>query len=86
MIEFDIPDSETQKAISSLLNPLDDKIALNRKLNATLEAMAQALFQSWFVDFDPVKAKLAAVRCGRDPEQAAMAAIACKLVVPPGKP
>ena len=48
--------------------------------------MAQALFQSWFVDFDPVKAKLAAVRCGRDPEQAAMAAIACKLVVPPGKP
>jgi type I restriction enzyme S subunit len=48
--------------------------------------MARALFQSWFVDFDPVKAKLAAVRCGRDPEQAAMAAIACKLVVPPGKP
>ena len=85
-VEFDIPDSETQKAISNLLNPLDDKIALNRKLNATLEAMAQALFQSWFVDFDPVKAKLAAVRCGRDPEQAAMAAIACKLVVPPGKP
>jgi type I restriction enzyme S subunit len=82
-VELDIQD---QQQIAYILSTLDDKIALNRKLNATLEARAQALFQSWFVDFDPVKAKLAAVRCGRDPEQAAMAAIACKLVVPPGKP
>lgn len=85
-IEVDLPDSKIQSGIAKVYRSLDDKIALNRKLNATLEAMAQALFQSWFVDFDPVKAKLAAVRCGRDPEQAAMAAIACKLVVPPGKP
>jgi type I restriction enzyme S subunit len=75
-----------QKLIANFLLSLDRKIALNKKMNATLEAMAQALFKSWFVDFDPVKAKLAAVRCGRDPEKAAMAAIACKLVVPPGKP
>jgi type I restriction enzyme S subunit len=85
-IEFKIPGLNTQKKISSILNPLDEKIELNQKMNATLEAMAQGLFKSWFVDFDPVKAKLAAVRCGRDPEKAAMAAIACKLVVPPGKP
>ena len=75
-----------QKLIANFLLSLDRKIALNKKMNATLEAMAQALFKSWFVDFDPVKAKLAAVRSGRDPEKAAMAAIACKLVVPPGKP
>ena len=85
-LELKLPSIEEQRTIAHILSTLDDKIALNRKLNATLEAMAQALFQSWFVDFDPVKAKLAAVRCGRDPEQAAMAAIACKLVVPPGKP
>lgn len=75
-----------QDDIVEILFTLDRKIALNKKMNTTLEAMAQALFKSWFVDFDPVKAKLAAVRCGRDPEKAAMAAIACKLIVPPGKP
>jgi type I restriction enzyme S subunit len=47
-----------QKAIAAVLAALDDKIELNRRINATLEAMAQALFQSWFVDFDPVRAKL----------------------------
>ncbi len=41
-----------------MLGALDDKIDLNRRMNATLEAMARALFQSWFVDFDPVRAKL----------------------------
>ena len=41
-----------------MLGALDDKIELNRRMNATLEAMARALFQSWFVDFDPVRAKL----------------------------
>ena len=86
LFEFPSISIDTQRSVAHILSSLDDKIALNRKLNATLEAMAQALFKSWFVDFDPVKAKLAAVRCGRDPEQAAMAAIACKLVVPPGKP
>lgn len=47
-----------QKAIAGVLGALDDKIELNRRMNATLEAMARALFQSWFVDFDPVRAKL----------------------------
>jgi type I restriction enzyme S subunit len=48
---------EEQKAIAHILGTLDDKIELNRKTNATLEAMAKALFKSWFVDFDPVRAK-----------------------------
>ena len=43
-----------QKAIAHILGSLDDKIELNRRMNATLEGMAQALFKSWFVDFDPV--------------------------------
>ncbi|MCE5182155.1 MAG: restriction endonuclease subunit S [Betaproteobacteria bacterium] len=47
-----------QKAIARILGTLDDKIELNRRMNATLEAMARVLFQSWFVDFDPVRAKL----------------------------
>jgi type I restriction enzyme S subunit len=47
----------TQKAIAHILGTLDDKIELNRKTNETLEAMAKALFKSWFVDFDPVRAK-----------------------------
>ena len=53
-----IPPTATREAIASVLGALDDKIELNRRMNATLEAMARALFQSWFVDFDPVRAKL----------------------------
>lgn len=52
------PPLAEQKAIAAALGALDDKIELNRRMNATLEAMARALFQSWFVDFDPVRAKL----------------------------
>jgi len=59
-----IPPVAEQKAIAAVLGALDDKIELNRRMNATLEAMARALFQSWFVDFDPVRAKLD----GRKPE------------------
>jgi type I restriction enzyme S subunit len=51
------PPLAEQKAIASVLGALDDKIELNRRMNATLEAMARALFQSWFVDFNPVRAK-----------------------------
>lgn len=47
-----------QKAIAAVLGALDDKIELNRRMNATLEAIARALFKSWFVDFDPVRAKM----------------------------
>ena len=55
---FRLPPLEAQTVIGSILGALDDKIELNRRMNATLEAMARALFQSWFVDFDPVRAKL----------------------------
>lgn len=47
-------DEDEQRAIARILGTLDDKIELNRRMNETLEAMAQALFKSWFVDFDPV--------------------------------
>jgi type I restriction enzyme, S subunit len=57
-LTIDVPPLEVQTAIGSILKALDDKIELNRRMNATLEAMARALFQSWFVDFDPVRAKL----------------------------
>ena len=50
-------DLNKQRAIAHILGTLDDKIELNRRTNDTLEAMAQALFKSWFVDFDPVRAK-----------------------------
>lgn len=53
-----LPPLAEQKAIAAVLGTLDDKIELNRRMNVTLEAMARALFQSWFVDFDPVRAKL----------------------------
>jgi type I restriction enzyme S subunit len=52
-----VPPLPEQKAIANILGTLDDKIELNRKTNETLEAMAKALFKSWFVDFDPVRAK-----------------------------
>lgn len=53
-LPFILPPLPEQKAIAHILGSLDDKIELNRRMNATLEGMAQALFQSWFVDFDPV--------------------------------
>ena len=53
-IKVKIPPLPEQKAIAHILGSLDDKIELNRRMNETLEAMAQALFKSWFVDFDPV--------------------------------
>jgi type I restriction enzyme S subunit len=52
-----LPPISEQRAIADILGPLDDRIALNRRMNETLEAMARALFKSWFVDFDPVRAK-----------------------------
>lgn len=53
-LEILLPPLPEQKAIAHVLGSLDDKIELNRRMNATLEGMAQALFKSWFVDFDPV--------------------------------
>jgi type I restriction enzyme S subunit len=57
-LEVPSPPLAEQRAIAAVLGALDDKIELNRRMNATLEAMARALFQSWFVDFDPVRAKM----------------------------
>ncbi|MFN9644857.1 MAG: restriction endonuclease subunit S [Cyanobacteriota bacterium] len=62
-LNITLPPLAEQKAIAAVLGALDDKIELNRRMNATLEAMARALFQSWFVDFDPVRAKMD----GREP-------------------
>jgi type I restriction enzyme, S subunit len=71
--DFDVPLLPEQKAIAAILGSLDDKIELNRRMNATLEAMARALFQSWFVDFDPVRAKLdGRAPLGMDAETAAL--------------
>ena len=60
LAEIPCPDFDKgeQRAIAHILGTLDDKIELNRRMNATLEAMARALFTSWFVDFDPVRAKM----------------------------
>lgn len=62
-LELSIPPLSEQRAIAHILGTLDDKIELNRQMNETLEAMARVLFKSWFVDFDPVRAKAE----GRDP-------------------
>ena len=53
-----LPPLPEQRAIAHVLGTLDDKIELNRRMNATLEEMARALFKSWFVDFEPVRAKM----------------------------
>lgn len=63
LIRVQVPTLPEQKAIAHILGTLDDKIELNRQMNETLEAMARAMFKSWFVDFDPVRAKAE----GRDP-------------------
>jgi type I restriction enzyme S subunit len=57
-IEISLPPLPEQRAIAHILGTLDDKIELNRRMSETLEAMARALFKSWFVDFDPVRAKI----------------------------
>jgi type I restriction enzyme S subunit len=62
-LRITLPPASDQKAIAHILGTLDDKIELNRRMNETLEAMARAIFKSWFVDFDPVLAKAE----GRDP-------------------
>ncbi|MCE2457907.1 MAG: restriction endonuclease subunit S [Dehalococcoidia bacterium] len=62
-LRFPLPPLPEQRAIANILGTLDDKIELNRRMNETLEAMARALFKSWFVDFDPVRAKVE----GREP-------------------
>ena len=57
-IPIEVPSFREQRSIAELLGSIDDKIDLNRRMNETLEAMARAIFKSWFVDFDPVRAKM----------------------------
>ena len=57
-VDIPLPPLSEQRAIAHILGTLDDKIELNRRTNETLEAMARTLFKSWFVDFDPVRAKM----------------------------
>ena len=57
-LTVEIPPLDEQRAIAHVLGTLDDKIELNRRMNETLEEMVRALFKSWFVDFDPVRAKM----------------------------
>ncbi len=66
--KFDLPPLEEQHMIAHVLRTLDDKIGLNERMSETLEEMAQALFKSWFVDFDPVHAKSEARASGLPPE------------------
>lgn len=73
--KFVKPDLETQKKIASKLLSLEKKIELNTQINQTLEQIAQALFKSWFVDFDPVRAKVQALSDGMSLEQAELAAM-----------
>tara|TARA_R110001592_G_scaffold338040_1_gene624886 strand:- start:4527 stop:5909 length:1383 start_codon:yes stop_codon:yes gene_type:complete len=72
------PDKDIQDKIVEILLNIDHKIELNRQTNQTLEQIAQVIFKSWFIDFDPVKAKIQAIEDGKDPEWAAMRAISGK--------
>ena len=77
-IEIKLPSLGEQRKIAKILSDLDDKIHINNQINQTLESIAQALFKSLFVDFDPVRAKIAAKQEGKDAELAAMCAISGK--------
>lgn len=78
-LEIKIPNSiEKRTNLVEPLIKLDQKIHLNNQINQTLESIAQALFKSWFVDFDPVRAKIVAKQEGNDPELAAMCVISGK--------
>lgn len=74
-IELSLPPLRTQENIAKILSSLDEKIHINQKINQTLEQMAQALFKSWFVDFEPVKAKIAVLEAGGSQVDATLAAM-----------
>ncbi|WP_249409502.1 restriction endonuclease subunit S, partial [Acinetobacter baumannii] len=80
LAEFNLrlPEKGKRKKIGEILKSIDDKIHLNNQINQTLESIAQVIFKSWFIDFDPVRAKIAAKQEGNDPELAAMCAISGK--------
>ncbi|MDG6328692.1 restriction endonuclease subunit S [Glaesserella parasuis] len=70
-----LPSLQRQKYVSDILYTLDEKIALNTQINQTLEQIAQTIFKSWFIDFDPVHAKANALASGQAAEQATQAAM-----------
>ena len=73
--EINLPDLDTQNYIARVLWKLENKIQLNTQINQTLEQIAQVLFKSWFVDFDPVRAKVQALSEGMSLEQAELTAM-----------
>lgn len=75
---LNIPRQENEAEIAKVLSDIANKIELNRQTNQTLEQIAQAMFKSWFVDFDPVRAKTAANAVGENAQRAAMVAISGK--------
>ncbi|MFT6907514.1 MAG: type I restriction enzyme S subunit [Oleiphilaceae bacterium] len=78
--EVSYPAYERQCQIVNTLDSLNNKRNINRQTNQTLEQMTQAIFKSWFVDFEPTRAKIAAKLNGQDPERVAMAAISGKAI------
>ncbi len=73
--ELHLPNINEQRSIAQTLLCLDNKIAINQQINQTLEEMAQACFKSWFVDFEPVRAKMVVLESGGSEEQANLAAM-----------
>ncbi|EHC4280721.1 restriction endonuclease subunit S [Escherichia coli] len=73
--EIQLPDIHTQKKVIQILSSIDNKLSKNAEINQTLEQMAQALFKSWFIDFEPVKAKIAVLEAGGSQEDATLAAM-----------
>jgi type I restriction enzyme S subunit len=74
-LDIEVPNLNIQNSIVKILETLDRKIDLNTQTNQTLESIAQAIFKSWFVDFEPVKAKMAVLESGGTREQAELAAM-----------
>ena len=77
-IGIPIPPREERDSITKIIDSIEKKTLLNTQINQTLESIAQAIFKSWFIDFDPVRAKIAAKQEGKDAELAAMCAISGK--------
>ncbi len=75
-LTINLPDLEIQKYIVDILNSISEKIKNNIKINQTLEQIAQTIFKSWFIDFDPIHAKANALASGQTVEQATQAAMA----------
>lgn len=75
---IELPSIDIQTEIVKHIDSIDNKIRLNNQINQTLESIAQAIFKSWFIDFEPVRAKISAKQTGQDPELAAMCAISGK--------